>query len=45
MASSGGRVVGEQMVKEGTDDCLPMGCLRILNQKEYDQIDYPVFEG
>ena len=42
MASNGGDVVDAGVE---VDEGRPVGWLRILNQAEYDECDYPVFEG
>jgi len=45
MASSGGSVKEGADTRVELEEGRPVGCFRILSQAEYDQCDYPVYEG
>ena len=44
MAASGESRVKEEP-KDEAGNSRPVGCLRILNQVDFEQADYPVYEG
>lgn len=45
MASKNLSEVGEHIEGSIPVDAQPVGYLRILKQEEFEQIDYPVYEG